>query len=80
MLLADDALACARRVFAPDEKLSVALTGGMFRERSPFHQAFTQRFRASYPFARFRAPKMMPAVAVARIALRKWRALTGTPL
>ncbi|MFQ3611872.1 MAG: BadF/BadG/BcrA/BcrD ATPase family protein, partial [Fimbriimonadales bacterium] len=72
-LLAEDALACVRGVFPPEETVYVALTGGMFRERSRFRQAFQDRFRQGYPRALFHTPKMMPAVAVARITLRRWR-------
>jgi len=72
-LIAEDALACARPVFPTDRALTVALTGGMFRERSPYRAEFQTRFKEEYPKARFRTPQIQPAVAVARIALHKWR-------
>jgi N-acetylglucosamine kinase len=75
--LARDAIACVRGLFDPHEVFMVALTGGMFRGRTLFRAAFERRFSRSYPHARFRTPRMKPAVAVARIALRRYK--SGTP-
>ncbi len=72
-VLAHDAIACARGLFAPDEPLRVAITGGMFRGRTPFRQRFEQCFRAAFPNARLCPPVMRPAVAVARLVWRKCR-------
>jgi len=75
--LARDAIACARRLFGHHEEFTVALTGGMFRGQTPFRTHFEKRFSQRYPNARFRTPRMKPAVAVARIALRRYK--SGTP-
>jgi len=71
--LARDAIFCAHGLFKPNEEFTVALTGGMFRGQTPFRDGFEKRFSRSYPNARFRTPCMKPAVAVARIALRRYK-------
>ncbi len=76
-VLAHDALACARDIFEPQEPLWVALTGGMFRQQGLFRTAFEEEFRAAFPNARFHTPVMEPAVAVARIAWRRYRATSA---
>jgi N-acetylglucosamine kinase len=68
LILAHDAVACARGLFQPSEPLTVALTGGMFRGHTLFRQAFELSFKKTFPSAQFRTPKMKPAVAVAKIA------------
>lgn len=72
--LCEDALACVRGFVASEEALTVALTGGMFREPSPYREVFEACFLQAYPHAEFRTPVMAPAVAVAKIALRRYRA------
>ncbi len=72
-LLARDACACAQKVFSPLEEFPVALTGGMFRKPSPYRRAFEREFRRRFPNATFRTPQMQPAVATARVALRRWK-------
>lgn len=79
-LLAQDALACAHPYFDTSQPLWVALTGGMFREPSLFRRTFEQVFTGGYPLAAYHTPVMEPAVAVARIAWRRWQmAATPTP-
>ncbi|CUU03863.1 BadF-type ATPase [Armatimonadetes bacterium GBS] len=73
-VLARDALACARGVFEPQEPLWVALTGGMFRQPSLFQKTFEEVFSREFPRAHYHTPLMEPAVAVARIAWRRYRA------
>ena len=70
-ILAVDAIACARELFAPSDSFPIALTGGMFRGRTLFRKAFETRFRETFPQAVFRTPIMKPAVAVAKIAWRR---------
>ncbi|MCL6532645.1 MAG: hypothetical protein K6U12_05140 [Armatimonadetes bacterium] len=71
-VLARDALACARGVFEPQEPLWVALTGGMFRQPSLFQKTFEEVFSREFPRAHYHTPLMEPAVAVARIAWRRY--------
>jgi N-acetylglucosamine kinase-like BadF-type ATPase len=71
--LARDAILCAHGLFKFYEEFTVALTGGMFRGQTPFREGFEKRFREGYPNACFCTPRMKPAVAVARIALRRYK-------
>jgi N-acetylglucosamine kinase len=71
--LARDAIICAVKLFKPNEEFTVALTGGMFRGQTPFRAHFEKRFSQSFPNARFRTPRMKPAVAVARITLQRYK-------
>ncbi len=71
--LCEDALACAKGLFAPEESFPVALTGGMFREPSPYRETFEAGFKQVYPQVVFRTPVMEPAVAVAKVALNRYQ-------
>lgn len=77
--LAHDAIACASTVFESDQPLWVALTGGMFRQPTFFQRIFEQVFREAYPKAEYHTPVMEPAVAVARVAWRRWQADSANP-
>lgn len=72
-LLAQDAIAGAKRYFSPDEGIPVALCGGVFKSRQHFLPAFERTLLSAFPKAQLRFPRHRPATAVARLTLRDWK-------
>ena len=65
--IAADILHVARRLFAPEEPVSVALGGGVLQGSSLISEAVRERVLRKYPLADVRRPSIPPAVAAARI-------------
>lgn len=72
-LLARDVVAGAKPHFAKDEAVPVSLSGGMFRSKGIYFNAFVETLQKRYPNCKIRLPRYRPATAVAHLTLRDWK-------